>query len=173
MSTKIQFRRGTASQWTSANPILSSGETGYETDTGKLKIGNGSTAWSSLDYFLDTSELASTYLTQASASTTYAIKETFTSLDNGATAMALANNETVIVTPTATATYTTTSAAAGSVARLIILTSGTSSYTITFGSGFKTTGICTTGTVSARYFVFNFVSDGTNWIEMSRTVAIA
>ena len=36
MSTKIQFRRGTASQWTSANPILSSGETGYETDTGTL-----------------------------------------------------------------------------------------------------------------------------------------
>ena len=49
--TQIQVRRGTAAQWTSANPTLSAGEWGYETDTGKAKIGNGSTAWSSLSYF--------------------------------------------------------------------------------------------------------------------------
>jgi hypothetical protein len=48
--TQIQVRRGTASQWTSANPTLASGEFGYETDTGKAKIGNGSTAWNSLAY---------------------------------------------------------------------------------------------------------------------------
>ena len=48
--TQIQVRRGTAAQWTSANPTLSAGEWGYETDTGKVKIGNGSTAWSSLAY---------------------------------------------------------------------------------------------------------------------------
>lgn len=48
--TQIQIRRGTASQWTSANPTLASGEFGYETDTGKAKIGNGSTAWNSLAY---------------------------------------------------------------------------------------------------------------------------
>jgi hypothetical protein len=48
--TAIQIRRGTASQWTSANPTLSSGEFGYETDTGKIKIGSGSTAWTSLGY---------------------------------------------------------------------------------------------------------------------------
>jgi len=48
--TQIQVRRGTASQWTSTNPTLASGEWGYETDTGKVKIGNGSTAWTSLSY---------------------------------------------------------------------------------------------------------------------------
>jgi hypothetical protein len=48
--TQIQTRRGTAAQWTSANPTLAAGEWGYETDTGKVKIGNGSTAWSSLGY---------------------------------------------------------------------------------------------------------------------------
>ena len=48
--TQIQVRRGTASQWTSANPTLASGEWGFETDTGKVKIGNGSTAWNSLGY---------------------------------------------------------------------------------------------------------------------------
>lgn len=48
--TQIQVRRGTASQWTSTNPTLSAGEWGFETDTGKVKIGNGSTAWTSLAY---------------------------------------------------------------------------------------------------------------------------
>lgn len=48
--TQIQVRRGTAAQWTSTNPTLASGEFGYETDTGKVKIGNGSTAWTSLGY---------------------------------------------------------------------------------------------------------------------------
>jgi hypothetical protein len=48
--TQIQIRRGTASQWTSANPTLASGEFGYESDTGKFKIGTGSTAWTSLSY---------------------------------------------------------------------------------------------------------------------------
>lgn len=48
--TQFQFRRGTAAQWTSANPTLGSGEPGFETDTGKFKIGNGSTAWNSLAY---------------------------------------------------------------------------------------------------------------------------
>jgi hypothetical protein len=48
--TQIQVRRGTAAEWTSANPTLASGEWGFETDTGKTKIGNGSTAWTSLGY---------------------------------------------------------------------------------------------------------------------------
>ena len=48
--TQIQIRRGTAAQWTSANPTLASGEFGYETDTGKFKLGDGSTAWNSLGY---------------------------------------------------------------------------------------------------------------------------
>jgi hypothetical protein len=46
--TQIQFRRGTAAQWSSTNPVLASGELGYETDTGNFKIGNGSSAWNSL-----------------------------------------------------------------------------------------------------------------------------
>jgi hypothetical protein len=48
--TQIQIRRGTAAQWTSANPTLASAEFGYETDTGKFKIGDGSTAWNSIGY---------------------------------------------------------------------------------------------------------------------------
>ena len=48
--TQIQVRRGTAAQWTSANPTLAAGEIGFETDTGLMKCGNGSTAWTSLGY---------------------------------------------------------------------------------------------------------------------------
>jgi hypothetical protein len=48
--TQIQVRRGTAAQWTSANPTLAAGEFGLETDTLKVKIGNGATAWTSLAY---------------------------------------------------------------------------------------------------------------------------
>lgn len=46
----FQFRRGTASAWTAANPVLSSGEMAIETDTAKFKIGDGATAWNSLAY---------------------------------------------------------------------------------------------------------------------------
>ena len=49
--TQIQVRRGNASQWTSTNPTLAAGEWGFETDTGKAKIGNGSTNWTGLSYF--------------------------------------------------------------------------------------------------------------------------
>jgi hypothetical protein len=50
MATQIQLRRDTAANWTSTNPTMAQGEAGYETDTGKLKIGDGSTAWNSLAY---------------------------------------------------------------------------------------------------------------------------
>lgn len=48
--TLIQVKRGLAATWANVNPILSPGEFGYETDTGKYKLGNGSTAWNSLAY---------------------------------------------------------------------------------------------------------------------------
>jgi hypothetical protein len=47
---QLQFRRGTAAQWTSANPTLAAGEMGIETDTNKFKVGTGTIAWTSLPY---------------------------------------------------------------------------------------------------------------------------
>lgn len=49
-TTVIQMRRGTAAQWTAANPVLASGESGYESDTGKFKLGDGATLWTALAY---------------------------------------------------------------------------------------------------------------------------
>ena len=50
----LQLRRDTAANWTSTNPTLAAGQPGYETDTGRIKIGNGSTAWTSLAYRFET-----------------------------------------------------------------------------------------------------------------------
>ena len=47
---RVQLRRDIAANWTYGNPVLKSGEIGYETDTGKLKVGNGSTEWTGLSY---------------------------------------------------------------------------------------------------------------------------
>lgn len=48
--TTIKLRRGTATEWTTANPILAAGEMGIETDTSKFKFGDGVTAWNTLAY---------------------------------------------------------------------------------------------------------------------------
>lgn len=50
MSTRIQLRHDTAANWTGVNPTLAAGEAGVETNTSKLKLGDGSTAWNSLGY---------------------------------------------------------------------------------------------------------------------------
>lgn len=112
------------------------------------------------------SPIGHTHLASPPADPTYAV------LASGATAMGLATNNTVKVTPTANATYTTTVPPAGTRCAIMILTSGTTSRTITFGSGFKPVGTLATGTVSARVFIINFISDGTNLYEAGRTAAI-
>ncbi len=81
------------------------------------------------------------------------------------------SNTFAVVTPNATGTYTSTVPAAGVVCYLMILTSGVTSFTITFGTGFRSTGTLATGTVTGRYFTLGFVSDGTNLVEISRTAA--
>ena len=50
MANRIQLRRGSATQWSNANPTLAQGELGIELDTGRIKIGDGVTAWNSLRY---------------------------------------------------------------------------------------------------------------------------
>jgi hypothetical protein len=50
MAVRFQLRRDTAANWTSVNPILALGEPGVETDTLKVKVGDGVTAWNSLAY---------------------------------------------------------------------------------------------------------------------------
>jgi hypothetical protein len=53
-----------------------------------------------------------------------------------------------------------------------VLTSGTTSRTLTFGTNFKSTGTLATGTTTAKTFIVKFISDGTNFNEVSRTTAM-
>ena len=50
MTTRIQLRHDTAANWTSVNPILALGEPGVETDTNRVKYGDGITRWNTLSY---------------------------------------------------------------------------------------------------------------------------
>lgn len=108
--TAIQVRRGTASQWTSANPTLSAGEWGLETDTLKTKIGDGSTAWTSLAYATGSISISnvtglgsgvSTFLaTPSSSNLAAAVTD-----ETGTGALVFATSPT-LVTPKITLTYT-------------------------------------------------------------------
>lgn len=77
MQIQIQLRRDTAANWVSNNPVLASGEPGVETDTGKIKIGDGSTAWNSLAYAVEgnanavTAYQSAVSVGQANAATAY------------------------------------------------------------------------------------------------------
>jgi len=51
--TRFKLRNGTAAAWTAANPVLLLGEMGIETDTRRYKIGDGTTAWSGLSYYIE------------------------------------------------------------------------------------------------------------------------
>ena len=70
----IQLRRDTAANWTSVDPILGLAEAGLETDTNKLKFGDGVTAWNSLPYFVGSLQDIDSVLTEGAVAT---IKPTF------------------------------------------------------------------------------------------------
>ncbi len=76
------------------------------------------------------------------------------------------------VTPTAGITLTPQTIPNGQRITLVIKTSGTTSFTITFGSGFTAVGTLSTGTVSGVFFTITFAGDGVNLREVGRTAAM-
>ena len=77
VNTLLQMRRGTASEWSSTDPTLGAGEWGYETDTGRAKVGDGTTVWTSLKYatlryndLITGSGVAITHLTDSNSQVT-------------------------------------------------------------------------------------------------------
>lgn len=136
--TQIQVRRGTAAQWTSTNPTLAAGEWGYETDTGKVKIGNGSTAWTSLGYTgagTVTSITAGTGLSGGTITTSGTIAiDTATTVDLS-TAQTLTNK--TLTTPTITQGQATPSFSAnaytlvaGDAGKLLLASNSTTAGTV-------------------------------------------
>lgn len=139
--TQIQVRRGTASQWTSANPTLASGEWGFETDTLKTKIGNGSTAWNSLAYATGSIALANVTGIDSNASTWLATPSSAnlrTALsDETGTGVAVFNDSptilnAVITQPQATPTFSTNAytLVAGDAGDILLASNGSTAGTI-------------------------------------------
>ena len=54
MPNLIKIRRDTAANWSSVNPVLAEGELGLDLTNDKIKIGDGTSTWSVLDYAFDT-----------------------------------------------------------------------------------------------------------------------
>lgn len=86
MATRMQQRRGTAAEWTSVNPILASGEIGFETDTNQFRIGDGVTNWADLSYF-ETLDDIQTYVDNAVAGVIDSAPETLNTLNEIAAAL--------------------------------------------------------------------------------------
>lgn len=108
-----------------------------------------------------------------------------------ATAKQLGSTAAVVVTPGATPAinatlgkvftvvpaeneaFTTTGGIVGQEIILQVTTSGTSSYNLTFGTGFgANAGTLATGTADAKVFVIKFIHNGTSFVEVSRTAAM-
>jgi hypothetical protein len=96
----------------------------------------------------------------------------YTDVGTNTAAQSLATNHVSSVTISANTTLTTTVPPAGTQAIVIIVSSGATSRTVTFGTGFASTGTLATGGTADRRFVVSFVSDGTRLLECSRTTAI-
>lgn len=76
------------------------------------------------------------------------------------------------ITPTASVVLTVSNFTKKMIFTIVVLTSGTSSFTLDFQTGFTTTATLSTGTLNGRYFVITFVCDGKGFREVARTVAM-
>ncbi len=78
----------------------------------------------------------------------------------------------ITITPTNNCTFNASGGTKGARVTFVITTSGVSSFTLTWNTGYKVTGTLATGTTTAKVFTVSFVYDGTNWCETSRTTAM-
>ena len=136
MAIQIQFRRDTAANWTSANPTLLSGEIGYETDTLKMKVGNGTSAWASLGYFpsnasITTGSITGVTIDNSVIGGTTPVAGSFTTLNSTTGAV----NATIGATTPKTGAFTQVTTSAGTTTlQPIKLNAGTNLATATSGS---------------------------------------
>lgn len=151
MSVQILFRRGTAVQWTSANPVLGSGEPGYETDTGKLKVGNGVDTWSLLSYIEGAVSDGNTTYTVSAETVTGGANIRLTGSDLSTDNVALVAGSNVIITRTDANTITIASTGVGGA--------------VTLG---ELTDVDLTGVTVGQVLKYN----GTSWVSADETGSV-
>ena len=158
MSTEIaqiQVRRDSASNWTSHNPTLADGEFGKESDTGKLKIGDGSTTWTSLSYIGGGSPVEQVNVVAASGTAV-------TIPDPGVSPYYTMND----ITLTANCTLTPATAGRGKSTLLLLTQGGAGSFTPTI-TGVKWPGNATPpwSTAVGKQDAISLVCvDGVHWL---------
>lgn len=177
VADKIQIRRDTAANWSSANTTLAAGEFGFETDTNKIKVGNGSTAWTPLGYLTittDTNGVAnfSGGITEAYAAVTSSSNATTVNLYNG-------TNFTHVLTENTAFTFSNP-ASTGNVTAFtlkLVQDASASGYTVTWPAAVdwpSATAPTLTATASAvDYFVFITHDGGTTWYGFTAGQALA
>lgn len=102
MAVRIQIRRGTAAEWTLANPRLGPGEQGIESDTNRMKIGNGSDLWTTLPYYdavIADAVVGSGAVVDAMASNQTVIDAAVTAVDGAVADPAFPSTLEPVVTP--------------------------------------------------------------------------
>ncbi len=82
------------------------------------------------------------------------------------------NGTTFTLTPAQTETINASGGTAGQEIHMVITTSGTTSYTLTFGTNFHAAGTLATGTSTGKVFVITFVDVGGTFYEVCRTAAM-
>ena len=109
MANRIQLRRGSAQEWSNVNPTLAIGELGIEIDTGRIKIGDGITAWNSLRYERPLESIINspnTLVQRDSDGNFQAGLITASLIGNSSTATRLANTRQIALTGDVTASST-------------------------------------------------------------------
>jgi hypothetical protein len=164
---EIQLRNDTAANWTTNNPTLLAGELGFETDTGKFKIGTGLVAWTSLPYGTSKAGGYATHGTRASPVAITAV--------GGITPAGVQRELQFIQGNCGAVTVTATPpvAAGTSVGQELLLVGCNATNTVTIST---TTGLSLNGSIvmgsalagggpgGCLYLIW----DGTSWNEVSR-----
>lgn len=167
---EIQLRNGTAADWTSANPTLLAGELGFETNTGKFKIGNGSLDWASLPYFTSSAGASGAYTLNGSRGTPNNV-----TAGGGITVLGVQRELQFIQGAGAPVTITATPPiqAGTSTGQELVLVGCHATNTVTFdtASGVVLNGAIVMGSAAtggSAGSVLSLVWDGTAWNEVSR-----
>ena len=167
MGVVVQWRRDTAANWTAADSVLYDGEAGLEVDTGQFKLGDGSTAWTSLGYYTD-----STALPKAGG-VVGELSPTITALTYASTVelnAALGNVFTLTMTG-ACELANPTGGTDGQVIRVRVTTNG---YTLSYGTAylFGSSGTPSLSSSGLNIAAFEYVAALTGWCFLGATAGL-